>query len=107
MRQQIITQTGNGTSNAAIMDYYGLNPISLQVDVVSGTPTWTVQQTLSDPNDPSYTPVWFDHPDANMVSQTVGRQSNYSFLPAAIRIVIASGGGTVRLTILQPGIRNV
>jgi hypothetical protein len=85
------------------MDYYGGSDVGIQVDVISGTPNWTVQQTLQNPNDTSVTPVWYDHPDTNMVGQTVGRQSNYGFCPAAVRIVINSGDGTVRMTLLQHG----
>lgn len=103
MRTTSVTRSLNGTSNAAILDYYGSAPTNLQVTVVSGSPNWTVQQTLDDPNNPDITPTWFDHPDTNMVAQTVSRQSNYSFLPAAVRITINSGNGVVRLTVLQSG----
>jgi hypothetical protein len=104
MRRQIITRVDNGNSNPAIMDYFGGSDVGVQVDVVSGTPNWTVQQTLDDVNDASVTPTWYSHPDtSNMVAQTVGRQSNYGFCPAAIRVVINSGNGTVRMTLLQHG----
>lgn len=104
MRIINIAQTGNGNSNPAILDYYGLAPVSLQVVTVSGSPNWTVQQTLDDPNNSAITPTWFDHPDSNMVAQpATNKQSNYQFNPAAIRININSGGGSVRLTVLQSG----
>lgn len=103
MRQQVITRVDNGNSNPAVMDYFGGSDVGIQVDVISGSPNWTVQQTLQNPNDTSVTPVWFDHPDPTMVGQTIGRQSNYAFCPAAVRIVINSGNGTVRMTLLQHG----
>lgn len=103
MRPIIVTQTGNGSSNAAILDYFGEADVALQVDVISGTPNWTVEQTLQNPNDTTVTPVWYAHSDTNMVGQTVGRQSNYAFAPVACRVTINSGGGTVRLTVVQAG----
>lgn len=103
MRPTVVTQTGNGSSNAAILDYFGGTDCALQVDVISGSPNWTVEQTLQNPNDPSVTPVWYSHPDTNMVAQTVSRQSNYSFTPLACRVTINSGGGVVRLTAVQAG----
>jgi hypothetical protein len=103
MRQQVITRVGNGVSNSAVMDYFGNANVGIQVDVISGTPNWTVQQTLQNPNDEAVTPVWFDHSDPSMVAQIVGRQSNYAFCPAGVRIVINSGNGTVRMTLLQNG----
>lgn len=104
MRTQIITRVGDGNSNAAVMDYYGLNTVAVQVVVVSGTPNWTVQQTLDNVNDASITPTWFNHPDTStMVAQTVSRLGSYSFCPSAVRVVINSGAGTVRMTLLQHG----
>ena len=107
MRKTVKVQTGNGSSAPILLYYYGGTNVALQVDVISGSPTWTVEQTLQNPNnpgDPHDDPVeWFDHSDTNMVSQTVGRQSNYSFAPTAVRITIDSGNGTVRFTVLQAG----
>ncbi len=103
MRPIIVTRSGDGNSNPAITDWYGGSDVAIQVDVISGSPNWTVQQTLQNPNDATVTPVWFDHPDTNMVSQTVGRQSNYSFCPVAVRVNINSGGGVVRMTLVQHG----
>lgn len=107
MRKSVKIQTGNGASAPIVTDYYGGSDFSLQVDILEGTPNWTVQQTLQNPNnpgDPHDDPiVWFDHSDTNMVAQTVGRQSNYAFSPTAVRVVINSGGGSVRFTVLQAG----
>lgn len=103
MKPQKIARSGNGASSPAILDPYGYAPVALQVVVTSGTPNWTVQQTLDDPNDPSVTPTWLDHADTNMVAQTANRQSNYSFAPYAVRVVINSGGGSVLMTVIQSG----
>jgi hypothetical protein len=109
MRTIVVTQAAVGSSAPAILDYYGGPDVALQVDILSGTPNWTVQQTLQNPNDASVTPVWYDHSDTNMVAQTVGRQSNYAFAPMAVRVnVNEASSGAVRLTVLQngpPGLR--
>lgn len=102
MRQVILSQTGAGTSAVAPLDIHGRPDISLQV-VVTGTVNYTVQQTLDNVYDTTVTPTWFDHPDANLVAQTVNRQGNYAYVPAAVRLVVNSGSGTARLTIIQSG----
>lgn len=103
MRQIVLSQTGAGTTAVAPLDIHGRPEISLQV-AVTGTVNYTVQQTLDNPFDSSITPAWFDHPDTNLVAQTVNRQGNYAFVPAAVRLVVNSGSGTARLTIIQSGI---
>lgn len=101
MRRVVVTQTNAG-EKTAILDYYGGTNVAIQVNVVSGSPTWTVQQTLNDVNDAEITPVWFNHSDADMVSQTGDRQSNYSFTPMAAKLVV-TGTGVVRMILLQAG----
>lgn len=96
---------GTKNSNAAVLDYYGRPEVSLQV-VVTGTATWSVQQTLDNVLDTSITPTWFDHPDTNMAAQTVNRQGNYAYIPTAVRLQQTAGSGSVRLTIVQAGLRN-
>ena len=93
------TRAGNGTT--APLDIHGRPDISLQV-VVTGTVNWTVQQTLDNPQTVT-SPTWFSHPDPNMVSQTVNRQGNYAYVPAAVRVVVNSGAGSATLTIIQSG----
>jgi hypothetical protein len=107
-----ITQTtsdaSGGTKNSAgaVLDYYGRPEVSLQV-VVTGSATWTVQQTLDNILDATVTPTWFDHPDtANMVAQTVSRQGNYAYIPTAVRLQQTAGSGSAVLTIVQAGLRN-
>lgn len=89
------------------LDYLGRPEISLQVvtDTTTGTPTWTVQQTLDDIQGNLY-PTWFDHPDSNMVSQTVSRQGNYAYLPTAVRLKITSSSGGATLTVIQAGLQE-
>jgi hypothetical protein len=103
MRQIVLTQTGTGTTAVAPLDIHGRPEISLQV-VVEGTVNYTVQQTLDNVFNPAITPVWFPHPDINLVSQAANRQGNYAYVPAAVRLVVNSGSGSARLTIVQAGI---
>lgn len=91
----------SGVTPQLPLDIHGRPDVSLQV-VVSGTVTWTVQQTLDNPWNTTY-PTWFNHPDPNMVAQTVNRQGNYAYIPAAARLLITSGTGTATLTIVQSG----
>ena len=94
---------GAKNSNPAVLDYYGQFGVSIQV-VVTGTATYTVQQTLDNPfTTASGSIVWLSHPDANLVSQTVNRQGNYAYIPAAVRLVLNSGSGSAKLTIIQSG----
>ena len=94
---------GAKNSNPAVLDYYGQFGCSIQV-VVTGSATYTVQQTLDNPLEEGVTPVWFDHPDTNMVTQTVNRQGNYAYNPVAVRVRQIAGSGSVRMTVLQVGL---
>lgn len=99
-----LTDASGGAKNSAalVLDYFSLPQVSLQV-VVSGTVTWTVQQTLDNPLEDGVTPTWFDHPDSNMVAQTANRQGNYAYVPVAVRLRITAGTGTATLTVVQAG----
>ena len=108
MRQIVVTLSdasgGAKNSDPIPIDIHGRPEISLQVDV-TGTANWTVQQTLDNPfTTPAGSIVWFNHPDANMVAQTVDRQGNYAYVPAAVRLQLSSGSGSAKLTIVQAGI---
>lgn len=97
-------RVGFGTSGVTPtipIDIHGRPEISLQV-AVSGSATWTIQQSLDNPWENTNL-TWLDHPDANLVTQTVNRQGNYAYVPAAVRLKITSGTGTAKLTIIQSG----
>ena len=107
MRPSVVTTSNAASvtknSNAVVLDYYGRPEVALQV-VVTGSATWTVQQTLDNVLDPTVTPSWFSHPDTNMVAQTVSRQGNYAYIPAAVRLQQTAGAGSATLTIIQAGL---
>jgi len=98
MRPQTVSFTGVGTSVPVKLDVYALPQVALQVNV-TGTVTYTVQQTLDDPESSSAT--WFDHPDTNLVAQTVARQGNYAYLPRGIRLNVTAGSGSATLIVIQ------
>lgn len=74
--------------------------VALQA-VVSGTATYTIQQTLDDPFG-SAALNWFDHSDTNLVGATTNKQGNYDFTPRAVRLRQTAGSGSVTLTVSQP-----
>ncbi len=91
---------GAKNSSTGLLDYkFGWPWISLQA-VVTGTVTFTVQQTVSDP---AGTLTWFDHPDTNLVAATGNVQGNYAYCPIAVRLHQTAGTGSIVLTILQAG----
>lgn len=90
-------------SAPAVLDYYGRPEVALQA-VVTGTVNYTIQQTLDNPLEAGAVITWFDHPDTNLVAQTVNRQGNYAYIPTAVRVLLNSGSGSVRLTVTQAGL---
>lgn len=93
------------TGNALPLDIHGRPEISLQLDV-TGVANYTVQQTLDNVFDSAVTPTWIDHPDTNLVGATTDKQGNYAYVPFAVRLVQNSGAGSVKMTIIQAGIRG-
>lgn len=103
MRQIRVSTSGVSISSPVILDLHGRPEISLQVDV-TGTVTYSVQQTLDNLFDTSITPTWFDHPDANLVAASADRQGNYAYVPAAVRLNQTAGAGSAVLTVIQAGL---
>lgn len=106
MRNQVTSQTAAGSSPPLVMNTHGLPMVSLQV-VVTGTVSYTVQQTLDNLFDSTITPTWFDHPDTNLVAATASKQGNYAYVPFGVRVTVNSGTGSARLTAIGAGIGGV
>lgn len=106
MRPYILNTTdasgGAKTSAVAPLDIHGRPEVSLQAQV-TGTATYTIEQTLDDVFDASITPVWFSHPDTTLVNATTSLQGNYAYIPRAVRLRQTAGTGSVKLTIIQVG----
>jgi hypothetical protein len=103
MRQIVVMQTGAGTSAPIPINTHDRPEVAVQA-VVDGTINYTIQQTLDDPFNPAITPTWFPSPVAALVGATANQQAGYPFMPAAFRILVNSGTGSVRVTILQAGL---
>ena len=101
MRPMSATTNGVQASQQIVLDAYGWPNISLQV-VVTGSATYTVQQTLDLPG-PGVTQTWFDHPDPALVGATTNKQGNYAFPPVAVRLNQTAGTGRAVLTVVQAG----
>jgi hypothetical protein len=101
----ILSDASGGAKNSdpIPLDIHGRPDISLQV-AVTGTANYTIQQTLDNPfTTAAASIVWLNHPDTNLVAQTVNRQGNYAYIPAAVRLQLNSGSGSAKLTIIQSG----
>jgi hypothetical protein len=107
MRPITVSTTGVGASPLVRFDDFGAPEVSIQVNV-SGAATYTVQQSLDDPNSAT-NPVapanmaWANHPDAALNGATANMQGNYAFKPAFARINQTAGAGTVTATFIQAG----
>jgi hypothetical protein len=93
--------SGVASSRPIFLDSYGFGTVAMQIDV-TGTVDYTVQQSLNDPNILGFTSVdWINSPDSNVVNSSLAQQSNYAYAPLIVRIVLNSGTGSVRFTIIQ------
>lgn len=100
-----------GMTNTAASDWirfddFAPSNISIQCNV-SGSATYTVQSTLSDPNDPfAPTPrgsmIWVSSSDTAVVGAITTQQSNFLFAPKFARVVLTTTStGSVTAIFLQ------
>lgn len=98
----------SGASAPIALDPWAFPQVAIQCSV-SGTVNYTVQQTLDNPNDP-VNPIaranlqWVNHPDSNLVGASATVQGNYGYAPLFMRVIVNSGSGTVRLTVIQANV---
>lgn len=92
---------GVASSRPLILDSFANAPTAIQTDV-TGTVNYTVQQSLDNPAKVGYASMtWVDHPDTNVVAATADKQANYAYVPVATRLVLNSGSGSVKYTVIQ------
>lgn len=106
MRAASVTQVGNGASTWLPIDQYseGFGD-GLYAQVVSGTPTYSVEVTPDDVFNPAVTPIAYPC-DITVLTAATATQSGALVKAAkAVRVNIASGGGTVKLTAVVRGIQ--
>ena len=105
-----------GTNNIASspwvrFDSWALPQTAIQA-TVSGTVTYTIQQTLQDPNSPTnpvnpYSVTWLNTNDTAAVNATTSVQTSYQYSPAFAKVTISAGTGSVTSTFTQFGVTPV
>ena len=89
------------------LDSWALAQVALQC-TVTGTVSFTVQQTLQDPNSPTnpvlpYLMTWINTSDTAAVNAIASIQTNYGYAPIFAKITLNSGSGSVSSVISQLG----
>ena len=105
------TNTSAGIGNTGVSQWvqvdYQLTPANIGLGVnVTGTINWTIRQTTANAqtSEPIAAEV-LDHPDTNLVAQTVSRQGNYAFPFGYFKLVVNSAtGGSLTFDSYQAGI---
>jgi hypothetical protein len=102
-----------GTNNIASspwvrFDDYALSQAAIQCTLTNSA-TYTVQQTLQDPNSPTnsvnaYSVVWINSSDAAAVNATTSIQTSYQYSPAYAKVTLTAGAGSVTATFTQFGV---
>lgn len=98
---------GVGSSPWWTINYYSDNDVNVgfDVEVVSGSVNYTIQHTYDEPNNlqgGALFPEAFNHPVVQ--SQTVSLDGVYAVPIGAVRVIINSGTGVLRVRYLQSGI---
>jgi len=95
---------GAVTGNPLPLDYF-VSPFNVTLSgQVTGTVDYTVQYTFDDVQAATYTPAsgnWIPHP--NLTTKTTTLDSNLAYPATAVRIILNSGSGSVRFTVIQAG----
>jgi uncharacterized protein YgiM (DUF1202 family) len=105
MRDYRVVQTSTEASAWLPMDKNNVGAyVSLQC-VVTGTATYSVQQTLDDIFDSNVTPTAFNYAGStNLTSATTNQFSSFQYPVRAVRINKTAGTGSVAFTVVQQGI---
>jgi len=103
-----ITVGTNGVASSAWVrfDEYSTFPTAIQATVTTamGTnQTYTIQQTLQDPNSPTnpvapYLLTWINSADPAVVGSTISAQSSYTYAPAFAKVTLNYGTPTATTT---------
>lgn len=93
---------GVGSSRIVAPDAFQ-NPFNIGIGcVASGTVNYTVEHTFSDVMAMDFTSAsttWF--PNSGLTGETANADGNYAFAVRGIRVSVASGTGTVTMTLIQ------
>lgn len=101
---------GLGNGRAIPLDYLvAPQNFSIAVEILSGTPTYTVQHTFDDVFAAAFdeaAAVWFDNDSSALVGATAKQDGNYAFPVMASRIQLTAGDGSVKLILIEAGVGN-
>lgn len=101
-RTSQVTVSADGSSAPILIDHRANNfAVGIGCVLTGAIADYKVQHTFDDVMDPTVTPAWFDHPDLNSLSASA--DGNYAFPVRAIRLTVvdATGGGSVRMVVIQ------
>ena len=96
-----ITVGTNTVASSAWVRLDEWSPFSTAIQCsVTGVVSYTVNQTLQDPNSPTnavapYALQWLTSADPAVVNATTTQQSSYTYAPAFARVTLNSGSGSV------------
>jgi hypothetical protein len=103
-----VTVGTNGIASSAWvrLDEYTPFPTAIQVSVTTAmgaAQTYTVQQTLQDPNSATnavlpYQLVWINTVDTNVVAASTSQQSSYTYAPSLARVTLNYNAPTAATT---------
>lgn len=104
MRPISYTVAGTTPSPVCAIDHY-ISPANIALSVqVTGTVDYTVQYTFDAIFANDYNPStgnWTNHP--TLTNKTTSLDSNIAYPVRGVRILLNSGTGTAKLTIIQGG----
>jgi hypothetical protein len=106
MRPISVTQAGVGASNMIRLDEWADAPVGIQVSLLGGTPTFTVQHSFDDPNDlinpvPVGSMFWDSGlVPAGAIGGTAGLTFSMATAPLWMRVNVTVAG-TVKMVVTQ------
>ncbi len=106
MAVNTITKTGAGSSTIYAVDYFKV-PVNVGIQaVLSGTATYTVEYTLDDILADGFvaSSATWTGATADLTGANASKNGLLTVPCRGIRLTIASGGGTVTVTLCQAGI---
>lgn len=104
MRPASITTAGAGLSVWLPLDPYAQDThVGLYAQLLTGTPTYTVEVTPDDIFDPTVTAVGYPT-DIAVLTAATATQSGALLKPARAARVNQTGGGTIKLTAVVAGL---
>lgn len=102
MRPIRLTQAGVGSTDPIPLDIH-THPFNVGVGcILTGTATYSVEHTFDDPFASDFVAAsanWL--PNSGITAKTASSDGNYAFPVRAVRLTIASGAGSVQMTVIQ------